>query len=146
MKLTRILFILIALSAIGSAQQNYYVASHTASLSATTDKVTVQQPSTGARQVKFRGALVSCSTAATTPCALTLSQNGTAATANGFAIRFNVGTERIRLFDNNGNPLGTNINIAAVTGHPEAGQGGRGDGPEAPHFCGRNSRCRQPSR
>jgi len=54
--------------------------------------------------------------------------HGTAATANGFAIRFNVGTERIRLFDNNGNPLGTNIDIAAVTGHPEAGQGGRGDG------------------
>ena len=54
--------------------------------------------------------------------------HGTAATANGFAIRFNVGTERIRLFDNNGNPLTTNIDIAAVTGNPEAGQGGRGDG------------------
>jgi hypothetical protein len=54
--------------------------------------------------------------------------HGTAATANGFAMRFNVGTERIRFFDNNGNPLTTNIDIAAVTGHPEAGQGGRGDG------------------
>jgi hypothetical protein len=54
--------------------------------------------------------------------------HGTAATANGFAIRFNVGTERIRFFDNNGIPLTTNIDIAAVTGHPEAGQGGRGDG------------------
>lgn len=54
--------------------------------------------------------------------------HGTAATANGFAIRFNVGTERVRFFDNNGIPLTTNIDIAAVTGHPEAGQGGRGDG------------------
>jgi len=54
--------------------------------------------------------------------------HGAAALPNGFALRFNVGTERIRLFDNNGNPLTTNIDIAAVTGHPEAGQGGRGDG------------------
>ena len=54
--------------------------------------------------------------------------HGAAATASGFAIRFNMGTERIRLFDNNGNPVGTNIDLAAVTGHPEAGQGGRGDG------------------
>lgn len=54
--------------------------------------------------------------------------HGTAATANGCAIRFKVGTARIRLFDNNGNPVTTNIDLAAVTGHPEAGAGGRGDG------------------
>jgi hypothetical protein len=54
--------------------------------------------------------------------------HGTAATANGFAMRFDAGGDRIRFFDNDGNPLTTNINIAAVTGHPEAGQGGRGDG------------------
>ena len=47
---------------------------------------------------------------------------------NGFAIRFNVGTERIRLFDNNGNPQGPNISLAALACHPEAGVGGRGDG------------------
>lgn len=54
--------------------------------------------------------------------------HGTAATPYGFAIRFNVGTQRIRLFDNNGNPTTTNIDLAALTGFPEAGQGGRGDG------------------
>jgi hypothetical protein len=54
--------------------------------------------------------------------------HGAAATANGFALRFSTSGDRIRFFDNNGNPLTTNIDIAAVTGHPEAGQGGRGDG------------------
>lgn len=53
--------------------------------------------------------------------------HGAAVTANGFAIRFNQGGVKIRLFDNNGNPLGANINLAEATGHPEAGGGGRGD-------------------
>ncbi|MBI3849902.1 MAG: hypothetical protein HY298_06375 [Verrucomicrobia bacterium] len=54
--------------------------------------------------------------------------HGVAATANGFAIRFSQAGDKMRLFDNNGNPLGTNINVAAVTGHPEAATAGRGDG------------------
>ncbi len=86
MKSIRILLGFIAFCFIAPAQENYYVVSHTASLSSTTDKVTVQQPATGARQIRFRGALVSCSTAATTPCVLTLAQNGTAATATTLAV------------------------------------------------------------
>ncbi len=82
----KLLFLFIAFLTIGFSQENYYVASHTASLSSSTDKVTVQQPATGARQIRFRGALASCSTAATTPCVLTLSQNGTAATATSLAV------------------------------------------------------------
>jgi hypothetical protein len=54
--------------------------------------------------------------------------HGIGVTANGFAIRFNQGTTRVRLFDNDGNPQGPNIDLAAVTGHPEAGAGGNGDG------------------
>lgn len=54
--------------------------------------------------------------------------HGAGVTANGFALRFNVGSTRIRFFDNDGNPQGPNINLAAVTGHAEAGAGGRGDG------------------
>ncbi len=65
-----------------SAQQNYYVASHTASLTSAADAVTVQQPATGARQVKFNGALVRCSVA----CTLTLKQNGAAATATALTV------------------------------------------------------------
>jgi len=54
--------------------------------------------------------------------------HGAAATANGFALRFATSGGRIRFFDNNGLPLTTNIDIAAVTGHPEAGPNDRGDG------------------
>ncbi len=54
--------------------------------------------------------------------------HGVAATSNGFAIRFSQAGDKMRMFDNNGNPVGPNINIAAVTGHPEAATAGRGDG------------------
>ncbi len=64
------------------AQQNYYMVSHTASLSTAVDAVTVQQPVSGARQVKFNGALVRCSVA----CTITLSQNGAKATATALAV------------------------------------------------------------
>jgi len=53
--------------------------------------------------------------------------HGVGVTANGFAIRFSQGGAKVRLFDNDGNPQGPNIDLAAVTGHPEAGGGGRGD-------------------
>ena len=74
------------------------------------------------------GGVVKAYSAASSEAAAQDMWHGTAATTNGFAIRFNVGTERVRLFDNNGNPVTTNIDLAAVTGHPEAGAGGRGDG------------------
>lgn len=53
--------------------------------------------------------------------------HGSAATANGFLVRWNEGTGKIRLFDNNGNPQGPVTDLATLTGHPEAGQGGAGD-------------------
>ncbi len=59
------------------AQEFYYVAAH----SGTADAVTVQQPATGAKNVRFRGALVSCSA----NCTITLSQNGAAATTTALA-------------------------------------------------------------
>jgi hypothetical protein len=54
--------------------------------------------------------------------------HGAAVTANGFAVRFAGPTATVRMFDNGGNPTSTNIDLAATTGHPEAGEGGRGDG------------------
>jgi hypothetical protein len=57
--------------------------------------------------------------------------HGTASLPDGFAVRFNVGAaggEQIRLFDNDGNPKGTNISLAAAAGVSQAGEGGRGDG------------------
>lgn len=64
------------------AQQNYFMAAHSASLTSAADAVTIQQPASGARQVKFNGALVRCSVA----CTITLSQNGAKATATALAI------------------------------------------------------------
>lgn len=55
--------------------------------------------------------------------------HGLGVTANGFAIRFqDTDGVKVRLFDNTGAPQGDNIDLATVTGHPEAGGGGRGDG------------------
>jgi hypothetical protein len=61
--------------------------------------------------------------------------HGVGVTANGFALRFAVTTASgsppgptVRMFDNSGNPTTGNINLAAATGRPEAGGGGRGDG------------------
>ncbi len=54
--------------------------------------------------------------------------HGVGVTANGFAVRFDAGGTQVRLFDNAGNPTSANISMATVSGHPEAGGGGRGDG------------------
>ncbi len=55
--------------------------------------------------------------------------HGVGVTKNGFAIRFSDGGPgRIRLFDNAGKPVSTNIDLATVAGTPIAGGGGRGDG------------------
>ena len=56
--------------------------------------------------------------------------HGVAVAKDGFAIRLNLGDGRgvtVRLFDNSGNPLTTNMSLTAITGHPQAGGGGRGD-------------------
>lgn len=55
--------------------------------------------------------------------------HGAAATANGFAVRFSgPGGATVRMFDNAGKPVSTNLDLATLSGHPEAGGGGRGDG------------------
>lgn len=55
--------------------------------------------------------------------------HGVGVTRNGFAVRFsNNGPGAIRLFDNSGTPVSTNIDLAAHTQQPLAAGGGRGDG------------------
>lgn len=53
-----------------------YTVMKTTSLSGAAEKVTVQQPSTGAKRVRFLTAVVYCSVA----CTVTMSRDGTAAT------------------------------------------------------------------
>ena len=55
--------------------------------------------------------------------------HGSGVTKDGFAIRFlAANTAMVRLFDNSGKPVSTNINVAELTGYAAAGLGGRGDG------------------
>src|SRR5437762_13411342 len=54
--------------------------------------------------------------------------HGLGVTKNGFAIRFNQGNAKVRLCDNTGKSVSTNIDLAALTGKPVPRQGGGGDG------------------
>ncbi|MBI2926530.1 MAG: hypothetical protein HYY24_12615 [Verrucomicrobia bacterium] len=54
--------------------------------------------------------------------------HGVGVTANGFAVRFSQGGAKVRIFDNAGNPVTGNIDLAALTGKAIASGGGRGDG------------------
>ncbi len=55
--------------------------------------------------------------------------HGAGSVQDGFAVRFNTPEGvAVRMFDNSGNPTSTNILLAAATGFPQAGGGGRGDG------------------
>ncbi len=75
------------------------------------------------------GAVVKAYSAASSEAIGTEMWHGAAVTANGFALRFSSDTgDKIRFFDNAGNPTTANISIAAATCHPEAATGGRGDG------------------
>jgi hypothetical protein len=54
--------------------------------------------------------------------------HGVGVAKDGFAIRFpQNGLTMVRLFNNDGTPASTNIDLAAVTGKVAAGAGGRGD-------------------
>jgi hypothetical protein len=77
----------------------------------------------GGSQVKAYSAVSS------TPIGGNIRNHGAAVTANGFAIRWeSIGTgATVRLFDNTGTPTTTNLNLAELTGHPEASGGGNGD-------------------
>jgi hypothetical protein len=75
----------------------------------------------GGTQVKAYSAV------SATPDAGNIARNGAAVTANGFAVRWQgVSGATVRLFDNNGSPTTTNLDLATLTGHPEAGGGGDG--------------------
>ena len=55
--------------------------------------------------------------------------HGVGATKNGFAVRFSDnGPGVIRLFNNDGTPASTNLNLGELVGNPIAAGGGRGDG------------------
>lgn len=55
--------------------------------------------------------------------------HGIGVTKNGFAIRFSDnGPGRIRIFDNAGTAVSTNLDLATIAGNPIAAGGGRGDG------------------
>jgi len=55
--------------------------------------------------------------------------HGVGVTKNGFAVRFSWnGVGAVRLFDNSGAPISTNLNIATITGKAGAANGNRGDG------------------
>lgn len=68
------ILLLLALALPAFAQE--YAATEQVTLAGAAEAFTVQQPATGARQVRFRGAYVACSAA----CTITLERNGTAAT------------------------------------------------------------------
>jgi len=55
--------------------------------------------------------------------------HGVGSTANGFAIRYKSGNGPVvvRMFDNAGNAATGDLDLATLTGFPEAGGGGRGD-------------------
>ncbi len=54
--------------------------------------------------------------------------HGVGVTKNGFGLRFpQNGVTTVRLFSNDGTPVSTNIDLAALTGNPAVAGGGRGD-------------------
>ncbi len=56
--------------------------------------------------------------------------HGVGVAANQFAVRFrnDNGMATVRLFNNDGSPASANLDLSVLTGFPEAGAGGRGDG------------------
>ncbi|MSU22054.1 MAG: hypothetical protein EXS30_11750 [Pedosphaera sp.] len=54
--------------------------------------------------------------------------HGVGVTKNGFAVRFGQGGAKVRMFNNSGVPVSTNIDVGALTGKAIAAGGGRGDG------------------
>ncbi|HXJ61328.1 MAG TPA: hypothetical protein VNU68_32190, partial [Verrucomicrobiae bacterium] len=53
--------------------------------------------------------------------------HGAGATQGRFAIRFDQGGAKVRIFDNDGNPVTGNLDLGALAGNPLIAQGGRGD-------------------
>ncbi|HPA48441.1 MAG TPA: hypothetical protein PK395_21940 [bacterium] len=54
--------------------------------------------------------------------------HGIGSTQNGFAVRWDSGGPKVRMFDNQGNPTTGNIVMSTLTGDGGYGGGGRGDG------------------
>jgi hypothetical protein len=81
MKKLLTLFVCLAGLAVAQVGRDYAV-SYSKSLSAAADAVTIQQPATGSKVVRFSGAYVYCSAA----CQITIERDGTAATATAATV------------------------------------------------------------
>src|SRR6185436_3644248 len=53
--------------------------------------------------------------------------HGAGVTSGRFALRFDQGGAKVRIFNNDGSPVTGNIDLGALTGNPLIAQGGRGD-------------------
>lgn len=71
-----LLLVLVIFAQLMSGADPAYIYYKTTSLSGAAEKVTIQQPSSAARNVRFKSASVYCSVA----CTVTMSRDGTAAT------------------------------------------------------------------
>jgi hypothetical protein len=96
------------------------------------DLVSVYSGSTAGAHVVFRivsptGTVIKPETLVSEKADAAESWYGMGVTANGFAVRFlSGGKTMVRMFDCDGNPVSTNLDIAALTGAPVAGLGGNG--------------------
>jgi hypothetical protein len=70
-------------SVLAAFSQDYanFIATKSTALTATAEVITIQQPASSAKFVRFKGAYVACSVA----CTVTLERNGTAATSTTLA-------------------------------------------------------------
>ena len=75
------------------------------------------------------GAVVKAESIVSSPAVSSGIWHGVGVTKDGFAVRFldNTKGSSIRLFDNNGNGLTTNVLLSSLIGYAQAGGGGRGD-------------------
>lgn len=98
------------------------------------DLVSVYGGSAAGTHVVFRivspsGTVIKSETLVSEKAEAAESWHGLGVSANGFAVRFlSNGKTMVRMFDNDGNALSSNLDIAALTGAPVAGLGGNGLG------------------
>ncbi len=97
------------------------------------DLVNLYGGTEGATHVVFRivnasGTVIKAETLASEVPEKSEMWHGVGVSQNGFAIRFGMASGAVvRMFDNSGAPVTTNLNIAELTGLTVAGGGGRGD-------------------
>ena len=97
------------------------------------DLVNIYGGDAGATHVIFRivdptGKVIKAETLVSDTPVKTEMWHGAGATKDGFAVRFAAPSATVRLFDNTGNPVTTNLDLGTLTTFAIAGGGGRGDG------------------